>query len=56
MGSTCARYVEDNNSKAKFDMMFDPTAGMFKDLSEKGAVVGPFKSQNIGPMLPPVQP
>ena len=53
----CVMHVfKDANAKAKFDIMFDPTAGMFKDLTEKGSTLPPFKSQNLGPMWAPVEP
>ena len=46
-----------DSSKALFDMMFDPTVGMFKDIKEKGGVIAPFYNQSIGPfVLPPFKP
>ena len=47
---------KDSNAKAAFDIMFDATAGMFKDLTEKGGVILPLRSQSLGPMWAPVEP
>ena len=32
---------KDYNSKAKFDTIFDPTFGMFKDIASAGGVLPP---------------
>ena len=57
-GSAMVLHIfKDLNSKAVFDMMFDPTTGMFKDIKEAGGVIAPFYNQSIGPfVLPPFRP
>ena len=57
-GSAMVLHIfKDLNSKAVFDMMFDPTTGMFKDIKEAGGVIAPFYNQSIGPfVLPPFSP
>merc|ERR1711939_1121462 len=39
---------KDYNSKAKFDTIFDPTFGMFKDIASAGGVLPPFFEQQLG--------
>lgn len=39
---------KDYNSKAKFDTIFDPTFGMFKDIANAGGVLPPFFEQQLG--------
>jgi hypothetical protein len=36
--------------KHKFDLMFDPSTGMFKGMLEGGAITEPFYSEGIGPI------
>ena len=53
----CVMHIfKDANAKAQFDVMFDPTAGMFKALAVDGTVLPPFKPQNIGPIWDPIVP
>ncbi len=40
----------DAAKKREFDLIFDPTAGMFKEMVESGAAVPPFHVGAIGPV------
>ena len=50
VGAMVIHTFKSMDAKRSFDLFFDPTAGMFKEMVEAGSARPPFRTGTIGPV------